>query len=204
MSGVLVAGFGNVLRRDDGFGVAVVRRLQSEPLPAGVRLLEVGIGGLALVQELLAGRQGPQTTRGEPGAPWRRLVVVDAVRRGGAPGTLYLLEPQVPDPAALEPAERQALLTDLHQAEPSRALLLARALGVLPAEVLLLGCEPAECDELGLELTPAVARAVEPAVRRVLALSAAERWDGSGAPQRDSGRVGDSADRLLEGCHADH
>jgi hydrogenase maturation protease len=176
MSGrVLVAGFGNLLRCDDGFGVTVARRLRAGPLPPGVRVIEVGIGGIALVQELLDG--------------WPRLLVVDAVRRGGAPGTLYLLEPHVPDPSSLPLTRRRAFLADLHQTEPSRALLLARALGVLPAEVLLLGCEPAECDAFGLELTPAVARAVEVAVQQARALAASSSW----ARQPAFG----------EACHAD-
>lgn len=169
MSHLLIAGFGNVLRGDDGFGVAVLRRLEFEPLPPGVRLLEVGIGGVALVQELLAG--------------WQRLLIVDAVRRGGSPGALYLLEPYVPDPAALTPAERRALLSDLHQTEPSRALLLARALGVLPAEILLLGCEPGRWDDYRLDLTPAVARAVRVAARRIVALCSAEQWTAHGCFQ---------------------
>ena len=50
----LVAGFGNVLRGDDGFGVAVVRQLElSGSAPAGTVLLEVGTGGVALAQALL-------------------------------------------------------------------------------------------------------------------------------------------------------
>ena len=62
-SGVLVACVGNVLRGDDGFGPAVAARLDGK-LPAGARLIETGIGGIALVQELLAGYEG--------------LVIVDA------------------------------------------------------------------------------------------------------------------------------
>jgi hydrogenase maturation protease len=159
---VLVAGCGNLLRCDDGFGVVVARRLRDEPLPPEVGVIEVGIGGIGLVQELLDG--------------WQRLLVIDAVRRGGAPGTLYLLDPSPPDLANLVVPSRPALLAETHQAEPSRALLLARALGVLPPEVLLLGCEPAECEVLGLELTSAVARAVEVAMRWVRTLVFAPRW----------------------------
>ena len=51
---VLVAGMGNALRGDDGFGIEVVRRLnQRSDLPPEVRVIEVGIGGIPLVQELL-------------------------------------------------------------------------------------------------------------------------------------------------------
>jgi hydrogenase maturation protease len=156
---VLVVGVGNLLRRDDGFGIAVAERLVDRAdLPTGVRVIETGIGGVGLVQELLD--------------RYDLLIVLDAVRRGGAPGTLYLLEPEVPDVQAWTDAERQAFLADLHQAEPSRALIFARALGVLPARVLVLGCEPAETDQAEIGLTGPVERAAELAVARVLELVA--------------------------------
>lgn len=154
MTRVLVAGVGNVLRRDDGFGVAVVEHLLAgSDLPEGVRVIELGIGGVALAQQLMDG--------------YDALVVVDAVRRGGQPGTLYLLEPQVPDLRCWGEAERRAFLGDLHQADPSRSLVFARALGVLPPRVYLVGCEPAETDEAVIGLTPAVERAAQLAVERV-------------------------------------
>src|SRR5919198_693630 len=76
---VLIAGVGNLLRGDDGFGPAVVERLGA--LPAGVHAIETGIGGMALLQELMGG--------------WDGLVVVDAVDRGAAPGSVFVLEPTV-------------------------------------------------------------------------------------------------------------
>jgi hydrogenase maturation protease len=154
---VLVAGVGNLLRRDDGFGIVVANRLaERSDLPSDVRVIETGIGGIGLVQELMDGYDG--------------LLILDAVRRGGAPGTLYVLEPGVPDIEALTPEERHDFLADLHQAEPSRALGLAAALGVLPRTVRLLGCEPAECDEAEIGLTPAVERAAAIAVDRAIDL----------------------------------
>jgi hydrogenase maturation protease len=163
-SSVLVAGVGNVLLRDDGFGVEVARRLvEAGGLPSGVRVVETGIGGVGLVQDLMDG--------------FDALLVLDVVQRGGEPGTLYLLEPDVGDVHAWSPLERHAFLTDLHRAEPSRALVLARALGVLPPRVLILGCEPATCDEASIGLTvpvdQAAARAVEMVHELARALSAA-------------------------------
>jgi hydrogenase maturation protease len=95
------------------------------------------------------------------------LLIVDAVSRGDAPGTLYLLEPGVPDITSWTDEERRAFLADLHQVEPSKALGLAQALGVLPPTVRILGCEPAECDEAEIGLTPAVARAADHAVEQI-------------------------------------
>lgn len=153
----LIVGFGSDLRGDDGVGVAVVRRLAAGPLPEGVRCAEIGIGGIALVHELLAGCD--------------RLVIVDAVRRGGAPGTVYVLAPVVPDLARLTAPERHDFLVEAHFADPYRALVLGRALGVLPVEVHVVGVDAAETDELSLELTPAVARAVPVAAERALRLA---------------------------------
>jgi len=154
---VLVVGVGNLLRRDDGFGIVVAQRLEAlGNLPAGVRVTETGIAGVGLVQDLMDG--------------YDALVIVDAVSRGGAPGTLYLLEPGVPDIRGWTDEERRAFLADLHQVEPSKALGLAAALGVLPPTVRILGCEPADCDEAEIGLTPAVARAADLTVERVLLL----------------------------------
>ena len=73
----LVAGFGNVLRGDDGFGVEVDPSAAGERAPlADVELMEVGTAGIRLAQELLT--------------PYDRLIIVDAMTRGGAPGTVYV------------------------------------------------------------------------------------------------------------------
>lgn len=149
----LIAGFGNELRGDDGFGIEVVQRVRRRIGDrSGVDVLEVGTGGLQLAQQLLD--------------PYDRLVVVDAMTRGGEPGTLYVLE--------LESVE-EVRDVDLHLATPDRALSVAQALGGLPDEVFLVGCEPDEVDELTMELTSAVAAVVEDAVEAVLRLLPAER-----------------------------
>jgi hydrogenase maturation protease len=139
---ILVAGVGNVLRGDDGFGPAVIARLGE--LPAGVESIETGIGGVALLQELLAGCDG--------------FVLVDAVDRGAAPGTLFELAPEVGDAVHV---------ADVHLANPDRVLSMAKTMGVLPGRVRIVGCQPAEVDELGGGLSPVVEAALEGAVRTV-------------------------------------
>jgi hydrogenase maturation protease len=152
---VLVAGIGNVLRADDGFGVAVVEALAARPdLPAGVRVVEIGIGGIGLVHELMDG--------------YDALVVVDAVDRGGRPGSLYVLEPDVPTVTGMSAEARQDLAADLHQLVPARSLVAAAALGVLPPLVRIVGCQPAETEVLATELTPVVRAALAGAVDLVL------------------------------------
>jgi hydrogenase maturation protease len=146
---IIVGCVGNVLRGDDGFGPAVAERLTD--LPEGAEVVETGIGGIALLQELLAGCDG--------------LILIDAVDRGERPGTLFLIEPEVLD------GEHVA---DVHLANPERVLTMAKAMGGLPDRVLIVGCQPAEIDELTRELSPAVKRAVDKAAIRVR--DTAESW----------------------------
>lgn len=139
---VIVGCVGNVLRGDDGFGPAVAERLTD--LPEGGEVVETGIGGVALLQELMAGSDG--------------LIIVDAVDRGEPAGTLFMIEPEVPE------GEHVA---DVHLANPERVLTMARSMGVLPQRVLIVGCQPAETDELEQRLSPPVERAVELAEAKV-------------------------------------
>lgn len=148
---ILVAGVGNVLRGDDGFGVRTVQRLEQLALPEGVRVVEVGIAGMALVQELMG--------------HYDACIIADTVDRGGAPGTLYLLEPEIENPRGQEAEQLHRELVDMHYADPSRALRLAAALGVKPAQVFVLACQPGQLDELSETMTPAVERAVAEAVK---------------------------------------
>ena len=140
---ILIACVGNMLRRDDGFGFAVAARLRD--LPAGAELLETGIGGVALLQELMQGCDG--------------LIIVDAVDRGTEPGTVFLIEPDIGEPSGVP---------DIHLANPDQVLALAKALDCLPPRVLLVGCQP-RGDDLGVGLSPAVDRAVDVAVEQVRA-----------------------------------
>lgn len=159
MHRVIVAGVGNVLHQDDGFGVAVVQALsRAGDLPACVELLDIGIGGMALIQSLEQ--------------PCSLLLIVDAFARGGTPGTLYQLEPQIPDLDALSLHERRDYLADTHYATPMRALAFARSIGRLPATVRILGCEPVEADELGIGLHAPVADAIGPACELIRGLIA--------------------------------
>jgi hydrogenase maturation protease len=150
---ILIAGVGNLLRSDDGFGVEVARRLEEAELPPEVSVVETGIAGMALVQELQSG--------------YDALVVVDCVDLGRPPGHVMLIEPDVVDVHALRWSERHDLLADMHLATPGRAMMLARALGVLPAQVLMVGCQPTDPDAYGEGLSPPVAAAVGVAVTEI-------------------------------------
>jgi hydrogenase maturation protease len=146
---ILVAGIGNVFLADDGFGVEVARRLAKRELPTGVKVADFGIRGMDLAYELQE--------------DYDAAILVDAVPRGEAPGTLYVIEP---DLEAAEP------VLDAHAMDPVRVLGLARALGTLPPRVLVVGCEPSTAvslddDELVMGLSAPVQAAMEEAVALV-------------------------------------
>lgn len=150
-----MAGVGNVLRADDAFGVEVGRKLAELDLPEGVTVVETGIGGIALVQELQNG--------------YDALVVVDAVDRDRPPGTVMLIEPEVLDVNDLSWADRHDLLADVHLATPERAMMLSKALGVLPTNLLMVGCQPLDAHTPGLPMSEPVRAAVDVAVKEIVA-----------------------------------
>lgn len=144
---------GNVLRRDDGFGVAVADLLAASKPPPEVTVMDFGIGGIHLVQEMM----------NEIDA----LIVVDAVDLGRNPGTVLVVEPVVEDIAALPLFARHDRLADMHYATPERALMLAGAVGCLPATIWVVGCQPLDADGLGEGLSDPVASAIPLAVSEV-------------------------------------
>lgn len=154
---ILVAGVGNVLRGDDGFGIVVAKELLARgQYGSEVTILETGIAGISLVQELMNG--------------YDVLMIVDTVHRGGLPGTVYVLEPEVPATDEKSGNELHQSLADAHYSDPSKVLVLAKALEVLPAKVFLICCEPTDYDELGADLTPPVRHAVGVARDKIDAL----------------------------------
>lgn len=148
MTRVLVAGIGNVFCGDDGFGVAVAERLSREPLPAGVEVRDYGIRGVHLAYQMLE--------------PYDLVVLVDTMQRGGGPGTVYVVEPDVP---VAEVGDAEVLM-DAHDMTPDAILALVPKLGGLVGRVLVVGCEPEDLGP-GMELSGSVARSVDEAVDAV-------------------------------------
>jgi hydrogenase maturation protease len=140
MKRILVAGVGNIFFGDDGFGVEVSRRLSERALPEGVQVKDFGIRGLDLTYALLDG--------------WDAAILVDALPRGGDPGTLYVLDPA---------ADAGPPVLDPHAMHPARVLAMARELGGTPPILRVVGCEPGVAEEMQMGLSPAVAAAVDPA-----------------------------------------
>jgi hydrogenase maturation protease len=147
---ILVAGIGNAWLSDDGFGGEVVKRLEARELPPGVTVTDFGTGGLDLAYEVMRGYNG--------------LVLVDISRQGGEPGTLYVMEPDEGDIAAgIEDGE----MIDPHGMDPQTVLRFVRAVGGWPGKVVVIACEPAVVEEMGIGLSPDVGAAVDHAVALV-------------------------------------
>ncbi len=149
---ILVAGIGNIFLGDDAFGVEVVRRLAERKLPAEVRVADFGIRGFDLAYAL---QDGYETT-----------ILVDACPHGEAPGTLYVIEP---DLKAAKNGDAPQAAIEAHAMNPESVLRMARAMNIEVKNVLLVGCEPETLggDEGQMGLSAAVEGAVEHAVNLV-------------------------------------
>ena len=157
---VLIAGIGNIFLGDDGFGVEVVGRLSGRRLPEGVEVVDFGIRGMDLAYALHE--------------DYDLVVFVDATPRGGEPGTVYLIEPEI--------EEDEPVSLDTHGMDPVKVIRLARALGARPARTLVIGCEPQVIpgrrggsethpyDDILMELSEPVRAAVEEAAKLVESL----------------------------------
>ncbi len=152
---ILVAGIGNIFLGDDAFGVEVVRRLESRNLPASVKVADFGIRGFDLAYAL---QDGYETT-----------ILVDACPRGQAPGTLYVIEP---DLKALDDPEAPQAVVEAHAMNPVSVLRMARAMNIEVKNVLLVGCEPETLggEEGQMGLSAPVEAALDEAVRMVESL----------------------------------
>jgi hydrogenase maturation protease len=148
---ILIAGVGNIFLGDDGFGVEVAVALGKKQLPPGVSVKDFGIRGFDLAYAVLD--------------PWDAVVIVDALPRGQAAGTLYLLEPD---------AATANMELNPHGMDPVRVLNLAASLGSISAKVLVVGCEPHDFgDELEgrMGLSAPVQAAVEEACQMIVELA---------------------------------
>jgi len=128
---IAVVGVGNILMGDEGIGVRVVEELCRKDLPERVELFDGGTAFHALAAQLES---------------FDKLIVVDAVKGGKPPGTLYRFE-------AGELAETRRTMLSLHDLGVVETLLIEQVLHRMPEEIVLIGAEP-EAIELSMELSP--------------------------------------------------
>ena len=142
----MVLGVGNLLHTDDGFGIRVVERMRERyAFGEGINLVDGGVLGMSLL-----GLMGEAD----------HLIVVDAMRGGEEPGTLYRLNVD-------ELPGRIRAKNSLHQTDLLEALTLCEVVGKAPKTVIL-GVEPMEMERMGMALTPVVESRLDPMIERVL------------------------------------
>jgi hydrogenase maturation protease len=172
---VNIVGVGNTLMGDDGVGPAAIERLRNRDLGEGVVLWDAGLA----VSDVLGLM--------DPADP---LIVVDAVRAGGEPGTLYEAEIDV---TAEDEAAAGAMFS-LHEVSAMPALQLEAVTGRVFEDVTVIGVEPAVV-QWGDGLSPTVAEALEKLVDAVLrAANESSRVPASGR----SGVQAEPAERIKE------
>lgn len=150
---ILVAGIGNIFLGDDGFGGEVAKRLSAREFPAEVRVVDFGIRGFDLAYAL---QDGYETT-----------ILVDAYPHGQAPGTVYLVEP---DLRKLD--ETPQSVVETHGMNPMNVLRMVAAMNGGLKKILLVGCEPGTFggEEGQMGLSPPVEAAVDEVVKLVTSL----------------------------------
>jgi len=131
---IMVLGVGNLLFTDEGVGIHAVKTLlERYEFSQNVSIEDGGVLGINLLGIISEADD---------------LIVVDAIRNGGAPGTLYRLEgDDIP--------KRILAKNSLHQVDLLEALTLCQALDKVP-ETVIVGVEPEDIETLSLELTPPV------------------------------------------------
>ena len=141
----LIAGLGNILLGDEGVGVRVIEEIEKRfTLPADLSLLDGGTAGYALIDYIKG---------------YERLIMVDAVRGGKKPGTIYRLSED-------DIQQRTDLKLSGHQISLPDVLCLAGKLDKLP-EILLIGIEPKDMD-YDLELSREVKDAAESVIESIV------------------------------------
>jgi hydrogenase maturation protease len=141
---VVVIGVGNLLLKDEGIGIHALQALQETGLPPDVKLVDGGTS-----PDLIS------YTRAND-----RLIIVDAAKAGGKPGTIYRFRPE-------DLAEEKDTLTSAHELGVVPNLKLMPLLGNRPAEILIIGIEPKETD-FGTELSAELRQKLPEIVRVVL------------------------------------
>jgi hydrogenase maturation protease len=153
MKRILVAGIGNIFMGDDAFGVEVAERLIQQPMPREVRVADFGIRSYDLAYTLMDG--------------WDATILVDIMKRGREPGTLYLIQPDM-SAIGTDPDE----VVNAHGMDPLTVLRMVRSLGGEPSRLYVIGCEPAMLpdDEGAMRLSPEVDAAIPGAIEMIRSL----------------------------------
>ena len=144
MDKILIVGIGNLLCRDEGIGVHVIQEMGNIKLPDHIDLLDMGTSTMDLISYL----EGV-----------KKLIAIDAMKAGGAPGTIYKCRPE-----DLLPEEKGPI--SLHEIGLLESLNMAQKMG-MKIDTVIIGVEP-EILDWGMELTEAVKNKIPLIIEAVL------------------------------------
>jgi len=155
-----VVGIGNILMGDEGIGVKVVWALERQSLAPGTELFDGGTAFQALAGQLVG---------------FDKLIIVDAVRGGEPPGTIYRLGLEEILENKQTKAQPGSLALSLHDVGVIEALMLARLAEKLSPRhmvsdrqpTVIIGVEPARI-EPSMDLSPTLQHRLPAVVQTVL------------------------------------
>ncbi|MFH2218572.1 MAG: HyaD/HybD family hydrogenase maturation endopeptidase [Pseudomonadota bacterium] len=143
---IVILGIGNILFCDEGFGVRVIERLfETYDFPENVSVVDGGVLGMNLLGVM---------------SEADHLIVVDAIKNKGEPGSLYRFE-------RTHLPERIRTKSSLHEVDFLEALTMCQILDTVP-ETVIVGAEPEDIDTLSIELTETTASKIDPVIDMVL------------------------------------
>lgn len=143
---ILVLGAGNILFTDEGVGVRVVEKMQSEcTVSSNVTLMDGGTLGTKLLDYFIH---------------CDFLIIVDAVLGPGKPGSVYRLTGE-------DLRRSLAFKNSLHQTDLEDTLLYCELIAKRP-DTVVIGVEPADMETAGMELSPALNSAMREIVNKTI------------------------------------
>ncbi|RKY89512.1 Ni,Fe-hydrogenase maturation factor [candidate division KSB1 bacterium] len=143
-SGIVIIGIGNLLLKDEGVGVHIIRELEKTTLPEDVSLIDAGTATLDALQML---------------GNVEKLIVIDAVKGGGKPGTVYKFKPE-------DIISGDVASISLHQLGFMEALSIVERTGKSFKDITIIGVEPKEIVS-GMELSPEIARKIPEIIKLI-------------------------------------
>jgi hydrogenase maturation protease len=149
MRKILVAGVGNRLMGDDGFGPRVIDLLTNYTVPQNVELRDVGTAGITIATDL---------------SDYDEIIFLDSMNLEGEPGRLVMDSVKVEND---DDDLSELAKTTLHEVGLEGLLRFSKKIGTLPSKVLLIGCKPKKI-EVSLDLSPEVEDATNRAAKMVL------------------------------------
>ena len=139
-----VIGVGNLLLKDEGMGVHIVHALQQIDIPHDIKIIDGGTS---------------------PDLPYYlkdidKLIIIDAVKAGGKPGTVYRFQPHDVN------IESKGMVS-AHELGLEQSLEMMRLMGSEPKEIVIIGIEPKEID-WGTELSAELQRKIPEVINVIL------------------------------------